>query len=121
MLGLNWIGEIWERVAGPNVITPEEIEGALHLPVVAIIPHLERRKKFPPPQTSKMRHIDLDGRWRSRLLTHFPDKSPAAQAYLSLVKDLHERSRLKRQKVWLVISSVAGVGTSITGMNPALP
>jgi len=120
MLGLNWIGEIWERVAGPNVITPEEIEGALHLPVVAIIPHLERRKISNPLSGPKMRRIDLEGRWRSRLLTYFPEKSQAAQAYLALIKDLHERSRLKRQKVWLFTSSVAGEGTSLTCMNLAI-
>ena len=117
---LTAVQSLWQKFANPNVITPEEIEGALHLPVVGIIPHLERRKTPDRTPGPRMRRIDLEGRWRSRLLTHFPDKSPAAQAYLALVKDLHDRYRMRRQKVWLLASSVAGEGTSLSCMNLAI-
>ena len=103
------------------MVTPEEIEGALHLPVLAIIPHLERRQASPLPSGSKPRRIDLDGRWRSKLLTHFPESSaPAAQAYLSLAKELQIAIENQRQKVWLFASSVAGEGTSLSCMNLAI-
>ena len=113
---------LWGRVTGPDVISPEEIEGALHLPVLAIIPHIERRKTQTPTPTegSHLRRIDLEGRWRSRLITNFSDKDPAVQAYQALVKDLHDRSRSRRQKVWLLASGVAGEGTSLTCMNLAI-
>lgn len=107
-------------MSGPGMLTPEEIEGALHLPVLAIIPHLERRRGLAPAQGSMMRRVDLEGRWRSRLLVHFPEESPAAQAYLSLVKELHDRSQNRRQKVWLFASSVSGEGTSLSCMNLAI-
>jgi len=111
---------LWRKMTGPSVITPEEIEGALHLPVVAIIPHLERRKTQNPTQGHRLRRIDLEGRWYSRLLDHFPEKSQAAQAYNALVKELRDRSRLQRQKVWLMAASVAGEGTSLSCMNLAI-
>ena len=111
---------LWGMVNGSTVISPEEIEGALHLPVLAIIPHIERRKNETPAQASRLRRIDLEGRWRSRLISHFSDKDPAALAYQSLIKDLHERSRAHRQKVWLFASGVAGEGTSLSCMNLAI-
>src|SRR5437016_1687496 len=101
---MNWFKSLLVKVKGPSMVTPEEIEGALHLPVLAIIPHLERRGKATSPDT-KPRRIDLDGRWRSKLLTHFPENSPAALAYQSLARELEERSRNRRQKVWLFASS----------------
>src|SRR5882724_10920057 len=102
---------LWRSMSGPSVISPEEIEGVLHLPVLAIIPHLERRKFIPATNGSHVRRIDLEGRWRSRLLTNFSEKSAAAVAYQALVKDLVHRSRETRQKVWLLTSGVAGEGT----------
>src|SRR5258708_5155239 len=119
MTFLKWIHSLWDRVSGPSMVTPEEIEAALHLPVLAIIPHLERRRSLLPKGT-KTRRIDLEGRWRSRLLTNFPEGAPAAQAYLSLAKELQDRSRMRRQKVWLFASSVAGEGTSLSCMNLAI-
>src|SRR5207302_11357375 len=102
------------------VITTEAIEVALQLPVVAIMPLLERRRSPDPTPGPRLRRLDLEGRWRSRLLTHFPNQSPAAQAYDALVKDLHERSRIRRQKVWLLAASIAGEGTSLSCMNLAI-
>jgi len=102
------------------MVTPEEIEGALHLPVLAIIPHIERRKGLLPTQGPIMRRIDLEGRWRSRLLLHFPENAPAAVTYTSLVKELHARARAQRQKVWLFAGSVAGEGASLSTMNLAI-
>src|SRR5450631_1444741 len=117
---LTWVESLWDKVTGPSMVTPEEIEGALHLPVLGIIPHLERRRSFVPAQGPMMRRIDLEGRWRSRLLIHFPDDSTASQAYLSLVKELLQRSRGQRQKVWLLAGSVSGEGTSLSCMNLAI-
>ncbi len=117
---VRWVKSLWERLTGPAMVTPEEIESALHLPVLAIIPHLERRQGSPAPPGTKARRIDLEGRWRSRLLTNFPESAPAAQAYMSLAKELQNHSRLKRQKVWLFASSVAGEGTSLSCMNLAI-
>ena len=102
------------------MVTPEEIEGALHLPVLAIIPHIERRKGLMPTQGPIMRRIDLEGRWRSRLLIHFPEKAPAAVTYADLAKELRSRSQANRQKVWLFAGSVAGEGTSLSVMNLAI-
>lgn len=103
-----------------SVVAPEEIEAALRLPLVAIIPHLERRSGLNATTTSRKRQLDLEGRWRSRLLNHFSDQSPAALAYDALVKEMIERSRTRRQKVWLLAGSVAGEGTSLSCMNLAI-
>ncbi len=113
------IQSLWRSITGPSVISPEEIEGALHVPVLAIIPHIERRRTNTQAEPLRIRRIDLEGRWRSRLLANFSDKSPAAQAYQSLVDDLHQRSREHRQKVWLLAAGVAGEGTSLSCMNLA--
>lgn len=115
-----WITSLWGKVTGTHVISPEEIEGALHLPVLAIIPHIERRKSQEPVRGSQLRRIDLEGRWRSRLISNLPDKSPSVQAYQALIKDLHDRARTRRQKIWLFASGVAGEGTSLTCMNLAI-
>src|SRR5688572_14665390 len=111
---------LWRNITHSGVIAPEEIEAELHLPVVAIIPHLERRKIDPTQSRLRKRQIDLEGRWRSRLLLHFSQESSASLAYESVVKDVAERSRTKRQKVWLLAGSVAGEGTSLTCMNLAI-
>jgi capsular exopolysaccharide synthesis family protein len=116
----SWVETLWGKMAGPSMVTPEEIEGALHLPVLGIIPHLERRRSYTPAQGPKMRRIDLEGRWRSRLLIHFPEESSAAHAYSALVKELHTRARGQRQKVWLFAGSVSGEGTSLSCMNLAI-
>jgi capsular exopolysaccharide synthesis family protein len=102
------------------MIAPEEIEGALHLPVLAIIPHIERRRGLLPTQGPIMRRIDLEGRWRSRLLIHFPENSPAALTYGALAKELQGRARAERRKLWLFAGSVAGEGTSLSIMNLAI-
>ena len=115
-----WAGSLWSKMSGTRMITPEEIEGALHLPVLAIIPHIERRKGLAPAQGPIMRRIDLEGRWRSRLLIHFPETAPAAATYAALAKDLAARSRTDRQKVWLLAAGVAGEGTSLSAMNLAI-
>ncbi len=117
---LSWLGALWRRWSGPSVVSPEEIEAALHLPVVAIIPHLERRKSTEPQQGPRTRRIDLEGRWSSRLLIHFPEHSPAALAYESLVKEILERSRTRRQKVWLLAGTVSGEGASLSCVNLAI-
>jgi capsular exopolysaccharide synthesis family protein len=116
----SWATSLWDKMAGTRMVTPEEIEGALHLPVLAIIPHIERRKGLLPTQGPIMRRIDLEGRWRSRLLIHYPENSPAAATYASLVKELHALSRAQRQKVWLFAGSVSGEGASLTTMNLAI-
>ena len=117
---LKWVRSLIKRMPGTRMITPEEIEGALHLPVLAIIPHIERRRGLLPTQGPIMRQIDLEGRWRSRLLIHFPPNVPAASTYTDLAKELRSRSQANRQKVWLFAGSVAGEGTSLTTMNLAI-
>jgi capsular exopolysaccharide synthesis family protein len=117
---LTWAQSFMKRMRGTRMITPEEIEGALHLPVLAIIPHIERRRGLLPTQGPIMRQIDLEGRWRSRLLIHFPEQSPAAVAYAALARELQARAQGHRQKVWLFAGSVAGEGTSLSCMNLAI-
>ena len=80
-----------KRMPRTHMISPEEIEGALHLPVLAIIPHIERRRGLLPTQGPIMRQIDLEGRWRSRLLIHFPERSEAAVPYTALARELAAR------------------------------
>jgi Mrp family chromosome partitioning ATPase len=99
------------------MISPEEIESALHLPILTVIPHIERRRKNTEASSSVLRRINLEGRWRSRLLTNFPADAPAAAAYQLLVKDLRRRVQTHRQKAWLFLSSVAGEGTSLSCIN----
>lgn len=111
---------LWRKLKSPQVVAPEEIEAALRLPIVAIIPHLERRSKLAQNGDTRKRQLDLEGRWRSRLLQYFPEKSPAALAYDSLSKEMIERSRSRRQKVWLFAGSVAGEGTSLSCVNLAI-
>lgn len=118
-LGFRW-RSFWRQLTGWRVVTPEEIEGVLRLPVLAIIPHLERRLTPVQRLGPVKRHIDLEGRWRSRLLIHFPLDSPAAAAYASLVDELAAGSRLHGRKTLLCISSVAGEGTSLTCTNLAI-
>jgi protein-tyrosine kinase len=120
MAWTNPIRTLWRKMSGHSVISPEEIEGALHLPVLAIIPHIERRRTTAHVELTRVRRIDLEGRWRSRLLTHFPEKSAPAMAYQSLVIELQHRAREQRQKVWLLAAGVAGEGTSLTCMNLAI-
>jgi capsular exopolysaccharide synthesis family protein len=117
---IQWAEALWQKVSGTRMVTPEEIEGALHLPVLAIIPHIERRKGLLPTQGPIMRRIDLEGRWRSRLLIHFPENVAASATYSNLAKELYARSLSSRQKVWLFAGSVAGEGTSLTIMNLAI-
>jgi capsular exopolysaccharide synthesis family protein len=102
------------------MVTPEEIEGALHLPVLSIIPHIERRKGLMPTQGPIMRRIDLEGRWRSRLLIHFPEDTAASATYSNLAKDLRSRSKTNNQKLLLFAGSISGEGTSLTIMNLAI-
>jgi capsular exopolysaccharide synthesis family protein len=116
----DWAGSLWGKVAGTHIITPEEIEGALHLPVLAVIPHIERRKGLTVAQGPIMRRIDLEGRWRSRLLIHFPESAPACAPYTALARDLQSRSQTHRHKVWLFAGSVAGEGVSLSTMNLAI-
>lgn len=111
---------MWRKMKSTKAVAPEEIEAALRLPIVAIIPHLERRNKLPQTGDTRKRQLDLSGRWRSRLISYFPDKSPAALAYDSLLCEMVERSRSRRQKAWLFSGSVAGEGTSLSCMNLAI-
>ncbi len=120
---MNFIAPVrsfWRKITKSDVIAPEEIEAALRLPVVAIIPHLERRTTAAMNSGIHKRQLDLEGRWRSRLLVHFSEKTQAALAYDSLVKEVIERARSRRQKVWLLAGTVAGEGTSLTCMNLAI-
>lgn len=113
---------LWRRFVDLKIVSPEEIEGALHLPVLAIIPHLERRS-VSKPSTSKgpvHRKIDLEGRWRSKLLSHFSSDSSASSVYGTLADELLHYSRTQKRKVFLCVSSVAGEGTSLTCVNLAI-
>jgi receptor protein-tyrosine kinase len=108
------------RLFGAKVITPEEIEGVLKLPVLAVIPHLERRRSLAQSAGLIRRRLDLNGRWRSRLLINFPDHSPAAIAYDNLIHEIRPVVQKDRRKVILVVSAVAGEGGSLTCANLAI-
>ncbi len=120
MISLSWLSDLWRSITKTTVVSPEEIEAALHLPVVAIIPHLERRQGRDTHPSPRARRIDLEGRWASRLLHHFPDTSPATLAYESLAKEILDRSRARRQKIWMLAGSVSGEGASLSCMNLAI-
>src|SRR5262249_41666078 len=78
------------------------------------------RRRHTPNESLRARRLDLEGRWRSRLLTHFSETSAPAMAYQLLVQDLRRHSREQRQKVWLVASGVAGEGNLLSCMNLAI-
>jgi len=119
-MAIRLIRSWFRRLKGSRIVTPEEIEGALQLPVLGIIPHLERRQDRLPPSSRHKREIHLDGRWLSRLLTHFPENSPEYMAYLALLDELKNFHLKQGKTLFLVTSPVAGEGTSLTCMNLAI-
>jgi len=114
------ISSYLRQLNGPRAVTPEEIEGALRLPVLTIIPHLERRQDALQTPGRKKREIHLDGRWLSRLLTHFPENSAAYAAYNALLEELKNFHLKQGRSLFLVTSPVASEGTSLTCVNLAI-
>jgi Mrp family chromosome partitioning ATPase len=104
-----------------RVVTPEEIEGALGLPVLAVIPHLERRAEDDKSAFGRpRRRMQINGEWRSRLLSTIGQDSPAWSEYDLLAKALLDERRLRKSQVFLVTSFARAEGVSLTCANLAL-
>jgi capsular exopolysaccharide synthesis family protein len=114
---LRWVLHRWTKT---RVITPEEIEGVLRLPVLAIIPHLERRRSLAEAMGRSQRQLQLEGRWRSRLLVNFPMDSPAAAIYATLAEELRGANQKSGARVFGLASAVSAEGTSLTCANLAI-
>jgi Mrp family chromosome partitioning ATPase len=111
----------WRRLMGQRVVTPEEIEGILRLPVLAVIPHMERRRiKVRTEQGSLRRRIDLDGRWRSRLLLEMPPDRSLAAAYETLLDQIQPTQTPSGRRAFLLASAVPGEGVSLSAANLAI-
>lgn len=103
-----------------KMVTAEEIEGVLRLPILAIVPHLERRRQLSPEHQHLRRQFRLDGRWFSRLLIHFAVDHPAASVYATLVQSLRQDAEVNRRKLLVLTSPLPGEGTSLTAANLAI-
>jgi tyrosine-protein kinase Etk/Wzc len=103
-----------------SMITPEEIEQYLQLPVLAAIPHIERREANPGAEGPVARKSDHMGEARSRLIPNFPPQSPHAEVHHLLRNNLMRDVHNGESRVFLFTSSVTAEGKSITAANFAI-
>lgn len=99
-----------------------EVESFLHIPVLASIPHIERRKKTITEYLSHViihRKRDALGEQRSRLLFFQPRESPVAYSYQKLIHNL-DVPQVNRGTAILFISSENREGKSVTAANCAI-
>ena len=107
-----------------SMVTTEEIEAYLQLPVLATIPHIERRAgnsliRNPLRAAFSVSATRL-GEARSRLIFHFPPQSPFTEVYHILRNNLMKGSTTKESHVYLFTSAVVAEGKSITAANFAI-
>jgi len=103
-----------------SMVTTEEIEAYLQLPVLATIPHIERRDPKKDKTRPVSRHRDYVGESRSRLICHFPPQSPFAEVYHILRNNLMKGVKTQQNQVYLFTSSVVAEGKSTTAANFAI-
>jgi tyrosine-protein kinase Etk/Wzc len=101
-------------------ITPEEIQSYLQLPVLATIPHIERRHRNVPREGLNVREPDPMGEARSRLLAHFSPQSLHVEVHHMLRNNLMKNFSQNESLVFLFTSSVTGEGKSIAAANFAI-
>lgn len=105
-----------------SMVTTEEIEAYLQLPVLATIPHLERRQTpaklaVGPILRKKRDHL---GQLRSRLIFHFPPRSAFVEVYHILRNNLSKNMKEGQSQLYLFTSAVVAEGKSITSANFAV-
>lgn len=104
-----------------SMVTTEEIEAYLQLPVLATIPHIERRHKpEDQPPGGIMRKRDRLGEARSRLVFNFSPQSAFVEVYHILRNNLMKGVQTQESQVYLFTSSVVAEGKSLTAANFAL-
>lgn len=103
-----------------SMVTPEEIEQYLQLPVLAAIPHIERRSSELSVNDPVVRKADPMGEARARLILNFPSQSPHAEVHHLLRNNLMKDVKPGDSRVYLFTSAVAAEGKSITAANFAI-
>jgi tyrosine-protein kinase Etk/Wzc len=103
-----------------SMVTPEEIEQYLQLPVLAAIPHIERRSAELSVNDPVVRKADPMGEARSRLILNFPSQSPHAEVHHLLRNNLMKDVKPGDSRIYLFTSAVAAEGKSITAANFAV-
>ncbi|MFA5976306.1 MAG: polysaccharide biosynthesis tyrosine autokinase [Elusimicrobiota bacterium] len=104
-----------------SMVTPEEIEQFLQLPVLAAISHIERRQTSSnKPAGPVLRKPDPLGEMRSRLILHFPPQSSNAEVHHLLRNNLMKDVQSGHSQIYLFTSAINGEGKSITAANFAI-
>ena len=111
------IKQYFQKMVDSSVVSPEEVESTLGVPILGIIPHIERRRIFKKIASGLTRRVNPDGRWRSRLLTNFPSPSPLHETYTSILKQMLDSGDKPSKRVFLIASSSASEGTTTTATN----
>ena len=115
-------GVVWiKHQLDTSLLTTQDIEAMLKLPVLAMVPHIERREK-PRDMVDGQpaRKLDHLGRQRSRLILNFPAKSPIAEVYHILRTNLPKPENENVGRVLMIASAVSGEGKSVTACNFAI-
>jgi capsular exopolysaccharide synthesis family protein len=103
-----------------SMVTPEEIETYLQLPVLAAIPHIERRNVDLSVNDPVVRKADPMGEARSRLILNFQSQSPHAEVHHLLRNNLMKDVKTGDSRIYLFTSAIAAEGKSITAANFAI-
>lgn len=112
---------LWKKITRDRAITVEEIESVLRLPVLGVIPHLERRRARAPLGDGPVkRRIESDGRWGSRLLHRWPENGLEAVAYIRIDASLKNAAPQHTHPVFWLTSRSRGEGVSLTAVNLAI-
>ncbi len=115
-------GVVWmKHQLDTSLLTTQDIEAMLKVPVLAMVPHIERREKpREAPEGQPARKLDHLGRQRSRLILNFPAKSPIAEVYHILRTNLPKPEDENVGRVLMIASAVSGEGKSVTACNFAI-
>lgn len=113
------IAVVWVRhQLDTSLLTTQDIQAILQLPVLAMVPRIERRQKPEKPLPGAVsRKPDPLGQWRSRLIVHFRPKSPCVEVYHILRTNLPKEAENGLGRVLMFTSAVGGEGKSLTAAN----
>jgi tyrosine-protein kinase Etk/Wzc len=103
-----------------SMVTTEEIEDYLQLPVLATVPHIERRDANAEPMGPRIRRRDRLGEIQSRLICNFAPKSSVVEVYHILRNNLTRNVKSGENQVYLFTSAVVAEGKSLTAANFAV-